>query len=76
VLGKRIDEARAILAPFGQVALNVSPDWTGSVPSFDSRVTLTIDRAVPIETPSPSPPAPTSPVETPPETSPAASSTP
>jgi hypothetical protein len=76
VLGKRIEEARAILAPFGQVALNVSPDWTGSVPSFESRVTLTIDRAVPIETPGPSAPASTSPVETPPATSPAASSIP
>ena len=30
---------RAILAPFGQVALDVSPDWTGSVPGFESRVT-------------------------------------
>jgi hypothetical protein len=73
VLGKRIDEARAILAPFGQVALSVSPDWTGSVPSFDSRVTLTIDRPVPIETASPSAPASTSPVATPPATSPASS---
>ena len=76
VLGKRIDEARAILAPFGQVALSVSPDWTGSVPSFDSRVTLTIDRAVPIETPGASAPASTSPVATPPANSPAASSPP
>jgi hypothetical protein len=76
VLGKRIDEARAILAPFGQVALSVSPDWTGSVPSFDSRVTLTIDRAIPIETPGASAPASTSPVATPPATSPAASSAP
>jgi hypothetical protein len=76
VLGKRIDEARAILAPFGQVALSVSPDWTGSVPSFDSRVTLTIDRAVPIETPGASAPTSTSPVATPPAISPAASSTP
>ena len=76
VLGKRIDEARAILAPFGQVALSVSPDWTGSVPSFDSRVTLTIDRAVPIETPGPSAPSSTSPVATPHPSSPAASATP
>jgi hypothetical protein len=76
VLGKRIDEARAILAPFGQVALSVSPDWTGSVPSFDSRVTLTIDRAVPIETPGPSSPSSSLPVETPPAASPGASSTP
>jgi hypothetical protein len=57
VLGKPIEEAREILAPYGQVALEVSPDWTGSVPSFESRVTLTIDQAVPIETPASAPPA-------------------
>ena len=51
ILGKPIEEARAILAPFGQVSLEVSPDWTGSIPGFESRVTLTIDQAVPIETP-------------------------
>jgi len=71
VLGKPIDEARAILAQYGQVALDVSPDWTGSVPSFDSRVTVTIDRAVPIETPGPSGSPPTTAPATP-----AASSTP
>ena len=38
VLGKPVEEARAILAPFGDVALEVSPDWTGSVPGFESRV--------------------------------------
>jgi hypothetical protein len=54
VLGKSIAEANAILAPYGQVKLTVSPDWTGSVPSFESRVTLTIDQAVPVETPAPS----------------------
>jgi hypothetical protein len=70
VLGKPIDEARAILAPFGQVALSVSPDWTGSVPSFDSRVTLTIDQAVPIETPGPSSPASTPPATTSPSQTP------
>jgi hypothetical protein len=59
VLGKPIEEARAILAPYGQVVLEVSPDWTGSVPSFDSRVTVTIDQAVPIETPAPSGPSAT-----------------
>ena len=51
ILGKPIEEARAILAPFGQVSVDVSPDWTGSIPGFESRVTLTIDQAVPIETP-------------------------
>ena len=38
VLGKPIDEARAILEPFGEVELDVWPDWAGSVPSFESRV--------------------------------------
>ncbi len=65
VLGKPIEEARAILAAFGQVALEVSPDWTGSIPGFESRVTLTIDQAVPIETPGastpPATPRPTAP---------------
>ena len=61
VLGKPIDQARAILEPYGQVVLEVSPDWTGSVPSFESRVTLTIDQAVPIETPGASTPTATPP---------------
>ena len=54
ILGKPINEAKAILAPYGQVELSVSPDWTGSVPNFESRVDLTIQHAVQIETPSPS----------------------
>ncbi len=75
VLGKPIDEARAILAPYGQVALQVSPDWSGSVPSFESRVTLTIDQAVPIETPGASTPAATQ-TPTAPATSAPSSATP
>ncbi len=47
VLGKPIPEAKAILAPFGDVEITVSPDWTGSVPSFDSRVDVTVDAARP-----------------------------
>ena len=54
ILGKPVNEAKAILAPYGQVELTVSPDWTGSVPNFESRVDLTIQHAVQIETPSPS----------------------
>lgn len=54
VLGKPVDEARAILEPYGQVELSVWPDWVGSVPSFESRVDLTVERAVEIETPAPS----------------------
>jgi len=54
VLGKPVAEARAILEPFGEVEMSVSPDWAGSIPSFESRVDLTIDEAVEIETPAPS----------------------
>ena len=54
VLGKPIPEAKAILAPFGDVEISVSPDWTGSVPSFDSRVEVTVEEPVAIETPAPS----------------------
>jgi hypothetical protein len=54
VLGKPIPEAKAILEPFGEVEISVSPDWTGSVPSFDSRVEVTVEEPVAIETPAPS----------------------
>ena len=54
VLGKPVKEAKAILEPYGQVELTVSPDWVGSVPSFESRVELTIGQAVEIVTPRPS----------------------
>ncbi len=55
VLGKPEDEARAILEPYGVVDLTISPDWTGSVPSLEGRVDLTIGQPVTIETPAPSP---------------------
>jgi hypothetical protein len=54
VVGKPIDEAKAILAPYGDVDLTVSPDWSGSVPGFESRVNLTVGSPVEIETPAPS----------------------
>jgi hypothetical protein len=54
VLGKPIPEAKAILAPYGEVEITVSPDWTGSVPSFDSRVEVTVEQPVQIESPAPS----------------------
>ncbi len=54
VLGKSVADATAILEPYGEVKINVSPDWSGSVPSFESRVDLTIGRAVEIQTPAPS----------------------
>jgi hypothetical protein len=54
VLGKPVEEAKAILAPYGQVDLNVWPDWAGSVPSFESRVDLTVEYAAEIQAPTPS----------------------
>jgi hypothetical protein len=54
VLGKPIDEARRILEPYGEVQLSVSPDWSGSVPGFESRVNLTVRNPVEIASPSPS----------------------
>jgi hypothetical protein len=53
VLGKPIDEARRILEPYGDVELTVSPDWSGSVPGFESRVNLTVKSPVEIASPSP-----------------------
>ena len=38
VLGKSVDEATDILEPYGEVEISVSPDWSGSIPSFESRV--------------------------------------
>ena len=57
VLGKSVADAKAILSQYGDVRLSVSPDWTGSVPSFESRVDLTVQGAVPVETPGPSSPS-------------------
>jgi hypothetical protein len=54
VLGKPVAEAETILEPYGEVQIGVAPDWTGSIPSFESRVDLTIGQAVEIQTPAPS----------------------
>ena len=51
VLGKPVEEAKAILAPFGEVEISVSPDWAGTIPSFESRVDLTVEHPVEVVTP-------------------------
>ena len=33
--------------------LSAWPDWVSTIPTLDSRVELTIDEAVPLETPEP-----------------------
>jgi hypothetical protein len=42
VKGKSLDDAKAALAPFGQVEITRWPEWVSSVPSIDSRVSLVI----------------------------------
>ena len=54
VLGKSLDDARRILAPYGDVELTAWPDWVGSVPTLANRVDVRIERGVPVDTPSPS----------------------
>jgi Baseplate J-like protein len=60
ILGKTEDEARTILAPFGDVELTLWPDWVTSVPTIDGRVTVEVRAPLPVEviepSNSPSPP--------------------
>jgi hypothetical protein len=42
VKGKSIEDAKAALAPYGEVEITPWPDWVSSVPTTDSRVTLVI----------------------------------
>jgi hypothetical protein len=53
VMGKPLDTARALLAPFGEVELTAWPDWVSSVPTLADRVDVQIERSVDIETPAP-----------------------
>jgi hypothetical protein len=57
VLGKSLDDARTALAQFGDVTVTAWPDWVGSVPTIESRVSVSIDASVPVETPAPSGPS-------------------
>jgi hypothetical protein len=42
IRGKGLPQARAILEQYGSVALSVWPDWVTTIPTNDSRVTLTL----------------------------------
>jgi hypothetical protein len=53
VLGKSLVDARSILAPYGDVSVTAWPDWVGSIPTNGSRVSISIGRSVPVETPLP-----------------------
>jgi hypothetical protein len=38
IMGKPLDQAREILATYGEAQLDVWPDWVGTVPTLDTRV--------------------------------------
>jgi Baseplate J-like protein len=42
IKGKPIPQARAALAPFGDVRVTVWPDWVSSIPSVDARIDLKV----------------------------------
>jgi hypothetical protein len=42
VKGRAIEEARAALQPFGDVTIETWPAWVSSIPSFDSRLTVSV----------------------------------
>jgi Baseplate J-like protein len=53
VIGRPVEEARSLLEAYGTVQLSVWPDWVSTIPTMDGRVQLTLDEAVPVETPPP-----------------------
>ncbi len=53
-MGKSLADARAALAAYGDVTVTAWPDWVGSIPTIDSRVSVSIEGSVPVETPGPS----------------------
>jgi hypothetical protein len=55
ILGKPVDEARAVLEGYGDAILEVWPDWVSTVPTFESRVEVTVEGPV-AGTPAPSDP--------------------
>jgi baseplate J-like protein len=52
IKGKPIPQARAALAPFGDVRVTVWPDWVSSIPTIDGRIDLKV--VAPSRSPSPS----------------------
>ena len=64
IMGKTEDEARSLLAPFGEVDLDLWPDWVTSVPTLDARVNVEVRPPLPVEVvepPETSTPAPETP---------------
>jgi hypothetical protein len=42
VLGKPVDEARAMLGSYGDATVTLRPDWFGTIPQFEWRVTVDV----------------------------------
>jgi hypothetical protein len=55
IKGKPLDEARSILADYGQAELTVWPDWVTAVPTIDGRVDVRVELPAGVEPPSGSP---------------------
>ena len=49
IMGKTEDEARSALAPFGEVDLDLWPDWVTTVPTLDARVKVEVRPPLPID---------------------------
>jgi hypothetical protein len=49
ILGKPLEEARSLLAQYGEVELTLWPDWVTSVPTIDGRVELEVRSPLPVE---------------------------
>ena len=49
IMGKTEDEARSLLAPFGQVDLDLWPDWVTTVPTLDARVDVEVRPPLPVD---------------------------
>ncbi len=57
ILGRSLDDARAILRRYGEVELTVWPDWVATIPTIDLRVDVRAATPITVETPGPSPAA-------------------
>jgi hypothetical protein len=55
VMGKPLEDARVLLAQYGEVELTAWPDWVGSIPTIADRVEVRVEPGVEVETRSPSP---------------------
>ncbi len=51
VMGKSLSDARAALAAYGDATVTAWPDWVGTVPTIDSRVSVSVQGSVPVKTP-------------------------